>query len=394
MGSFKRLDEDIDLDFDSDGDVDSPPIKADSIGDRLDRANDFSLEQGSTDFNVKEFSTPESYPQNPNQIESRQKAGTGGKNKVVIFFALTVVLAAVAAIVFFIIQGKDKTGMLQAQETGSVVFKSDLKDLKVSISGKDTDVEDRDGALSLTLPEGKYDIEFSKEGYKSETFSADVRKNQTVDLGAINLESSISGNTLSFTLNVDGAEIFIDGKPVVPSEIQGNKYVFSNIESGKHEISIKKLNFKTLSSDFEVAESYGKDMGNIELASLPWRVIEIEVMPVLSQVFINDNEVQCERKGSVLMTDYLEPGVVKVELRAKGYKPWINESFEIFSDITNSIGPIYLAPEEKSSEFGKTSEKNSGAKGVDSKSSDSKEADDYSFDTVADDSKEFNIKDK
>ena len=59
-----------------------------------------------------------------------------------------------------------------------------------------------------------------------------------------------------------------------------------------------------------------------------------------------------------MKTDYLEPKTVTIEIKAKGFKPYKNEKFEIYSDISNFIGPITLEKiVEKKSENKKKEDK-------------------------------------
>ena len=119
-------------------------------------------------------------------------------------------------------------------------------------------------------------------------------------------------------------------------------YTLSNIPEGKHSISLKKVGFKTINKDFEMSKDEGIELGSFDLQITDFKRLEIEVSPLDVEVFIDGEKVNTERKGNSLKTDYLEPKTVTIEIRAKGFKPYKNEKFEIYSDISNFMGPITL----------------------------------------------------
>ncbi len=230
--------------------------------------------------------------------------------------------------------------------------------IKVFLNGLEPSVENQAGIYSIKLDKGQASsLIFKKDGYKDKKFDVDTSTDLSKDLGEIVLEKKIPKNTLFFTCKEPDVEIVFDNEKKDVKEKDG-LYTLSNIAEGKHSIALKKVGFKTINKDFEMSKDEGIELGSLELQITDFKRLEIEVSPLDVEVFIDGEKVKTERKGNSLRTDYLEPKTVCVEIRAKGFKPYKNEKFEIYSDISNFMGPITLEKiVEKKSENKKKEDK-------------------------------------
>lgn len=230
--------------------------------------------------------------------------------------------------------------------------------IKVFLNGLEPPLENQAGIYSIKLDKKQpASLIFKKEGYKDKKVDVDTSVEMSKDLGEIILEKKIPKNTIFFTCKEPDVEIAFDNEKKDVKDKDG-LYTLSNIPEGKHSISLKKVGFKTINKDFEMSKDEGIELGSFDLQITDFKRLEIEVSPIDVEVFIDGEKVNTERKGNSLRTDYLEPKTVTIEIRAKGFKPYKNEKFEIYSDISNFMGPITLEKiVEKKSENKKKEDK-------------------------------------
>ena len=223
-----------------------------------------------------------------------------------------------------------------------ITYTSKDPSVKVLLNGSEYSAEEQAGIYSIKLDKGQASsLVFKKEGYKDKKVDVDTSTDLSKDLGEIVLEKQIPKNTVFFVCKEPDVEILLDNEKQDIQDKDGS-YTLSNVSEGKHSIVFKKIGFKTINKDFELSKDEGIELGDFALEVTNFKRIEIDVTPKDVEVYIDGELVKTEIKGNSLRTDYLEPKVVSVEIRAKGFKPYKNESFEIYPDISSYLGPITL----------------------------------------------------
>ena len=223
-----------------------------------------------------------------------------------------------------------------------ITYTSKDPSVKVLLNGSEYFAEEQAGIYSIKLDKGQASsLVFKKEGYKDKKVDVDTSTDLSKDLGEIVLEKQIPKNTVFFVCKEPGVEILLDNEKQDIQDKDGS-YTLSNVSEGKHSIVFKKIGFKTINKDFELSKDEGIELGDFALEVTNFKRIEIDVTPKDVDVYIDGELVKTEIKGNSLRTDYLEPKVVSVEIRAKGFKTYKNESFEIYPDISSYLGPITL----------------------------------------------------
>lgn len=282
---------------------------------------------------------------NPPKTASKSPIGL-----IVVFLVLVILGAGV----FFFLKGQKKE-----IPVFTISYTSKEPALKVLLNGLEAPVENEEGVYKIKVDKGaNSSLTFKMVGYKDKKVDIDTSVDMSKDLGEIVLEKQIPEKTVFFTCKEPDVEILLDDEK---QEIENKDglYTISNIPEGKHSIIFKKVGFKTINKDFELKENEGVELGTIDLQITDFKKVKIEVSPIDVEVFVDGELVKTERKNNYLMTDYLEPKVVKVEIRAKGFEPFIVENFEIYSDISSSLGPVTLKKidEKKSDKNSKKEEK-------------------------------------
>ena len=283
-------------------------------------------------------------------VNTPKKASKSHVGLIVAFLVL-VILGAGA---FFFLKGQKKE-----IPVFTISYTSKEPSIKVLLNGLEAPVEKEEGIYKIKVDKGvNSSLTFKMAGYKDKKVDIDTSVDMSKDLGEIVLEKQIPEKTIFFTCKEPDVEILLDNEKQ-KLENKDGLYTISDIPEGKHSIVIKKSGFKTVNKDFDLKENEGIELGTIELQITDFKKVKIEVSPIDVEVFVDGELVKTERKNNYLMTDYLEPKVVKVEIRAKGFKPHIDEHFEIYSDISSSIGPITLEKidEKKSDKNSKKEEK-------------------------------------
>lgn len=268
-------------------------------------------------------------------------------NRVPLIIA-AVVIACAAVFGFLSFSGARGAGGSKGPAfNGKILYRSSVPDISVSVGGEAAVPESADGVFSIPVTEaGGYDVVFSAAGYESKKFRVDLNSSAVVaDLGDVELKRSAPPSSLVFVCGEEGATVLIDGRDVTPKSM--GTCSFGGLEPGEHEVVVRKRGFAPFSEKFSVSAEKGADLGRISLEVSKWRPIVIEVAPSSADVFINGEKIELTRENGVLTTEDMPPGVVDVEIKAPGHKSWRNEKFEVFSDIDNSIGPIFLKLEPK-----------------------------------------------
>lgn len=274
------------------------------------------------------------------QKNNNQASGTSGKKLPVGAISVVAVIAVLAAAVYFCLP------MLKPF-SGSVVYSSDMP-LTVTLDGSPCEASGDGGVYSIRISDkGKHSVTFSSSGFESKTVEAEVSSDKMeFNAGKIDLEKIIPGGTLFLECSEKDVSFLIDGAEAEPS-VKDGVISFSGIASGEHSISIKKKGFSTVNRKFSVSDSKGAELGTVEMQVSDWKNIEIEVSPLSADVYINGEKASVERKNGKIYTEPIEPGDVRIELKAEGFKPWKNDSFEVYSDLKNEIGPVVLQPDNK-----------------------------------------------
>lgn len=288
---------------------------------------------------------------NPSASVNTPKKASKSPVGLIVVFLVLVILGAGA---FFFLKGQKKE-----IPVFTISYTSKEPSLKVLLNGLEAPVEKEEGIYKIKVDKGvNSSLTFKMAGYKDKKVDIDTSVDMSKDLGEIVLEKQIPEKTIFFTCKEPDIEILLDNEKQ-ELENKDGIYTISNVPEGKHSIVFKKTGFKTVNKDFELKENEGIELGSIDLQVTDFRKVKIEVSPIDVEVFVDGELVKTERKNNYLMTDYLEPKVVKVEIRAKGFKPHIDEHFEIYSDISSSIGPITLEKidEKKSDKNSKKEEK-------------------------------------
>ena len=192
---------------------------------------------------------------------------------------------------------------------GSIRVISDPKGGQIFINGKDSGLV-TPGVIEK-LAQGKYEVEIRKDNRRSQPLKVDViagiETPVALALPIIKLDGGINVNS-----NIEGAEIFIDGRDtgeVTPA-------MLGNINSGKHLIRLEKQGYKPIDANVEVVHGevaqlsiqLSRRMGNLIISTINEPTQE----SVEADVYIND-----KRFGTTKYSTQLPPGkyIVRVETK-------------------------------------------------------------------------------
>ncbi len=276
----------------------------------------------------------------------KKKGGCGWLLFVFFVFAVLLVVG-----VFYL----DRSGMLKSFSVSQLIPSKKCKVL-LSLQPKDAQLYLNDELLELTpvgenkfsfsVSQGTYKLVAKKQGFREFCEDIDVPVSGEIVAGDIILAQKRPG-TLNFKYFPADARIIIDGNVFKPQEEGAGVGSFSDLPPGKHSLIVRKPGYKPWKKDFNLPADDGVELGTVSLEASDWKPIEIEVTPHNVEVFVDGEKVEISVIREYVVTEPLEPGKHNVEIKAEGFSPWVKENFEIFSDITNSLGPIVLSPVAK-----------------------------------------------
>ena len=136
-------------------------------------------------------------------------------------------------------------------------------------SGVSTDVN---GAYSIDVPAGTYDIKFSKSGFSTVTMTG-----QSVASGQMTIVSTQLSPQASVTVhvengsnsNIGGATVTIDGQSPTGANGSGGDYEFTDLGSGSHTLSVVHGSYKNYESTIDL-DAGTNDQVDVVLYSEKW----------------------------------------------------------------------------------------------------------------------------
>ena len=315
----------------------------------------------------------------PSKRTNRKKKGGCG----IFFLGIFILLLAGGGLVYYLYsQGQLKPLLINLNiiKQPKIILVLEPDDAKVTIDGQPVVLESLGKSQFETiLTEGHHKLSVTKEGFKTFSQDIEVPKSGNLTLDKIVLLVKTPG-IVKFKISEKELKIYFDSQLIEQIDSEDGIIILKDIVGGRHNILIKKTGYESFSRSFDMPADDGVDLGAITLKTVNWRPLEIEISPREVEVFVDDEKIESSLVDNLLVTEPVEPGTHKIEIKAAGYIPWLNEKLNVYSDIANSIGPLELqkAPVAKNSKSkdGKNAKDSKGTKDVkDTKDTkDSKEA--------------------
>lgn len=280
--------------------------------------------------------------------DKKKKGGCG------MFIAVIIILllAGGSLLYYLYSQGQLKPLLVSLKiiKQPKVILSFEPSDAVVIVDGHQVSLEKLgDAQLALILTEGSHKLTVEKDGFRSVSQDIEVPKSTDLMLNKIVLEKKTPG-IVKFKVSEQEAKIYFDSEILDKVSYENGMVVLNDIAAGKHSLLIKKSGYESFLKDFNMPVDDGIDFGIITLKATNWRPLEIEVHPRTVDVWVDGEKVESSIVDNLIVTEPIEPGTHKIEVKSEGYLSWINETVEVYSDIANSIGPLELQknPEKKS----------------------------------------------